>query len=139
MESKNCVFCAIIEGKMPVAKVFESEAILCFMDKYPINTGHTLVIPKKHYESFLDMSENEVAELYITVSRIAKASIKSLHADGFNVGQNNGRAANQIVPHVHVHIIPRFISDNNNGRWPSRKIESQHELEIAAGKISRYY
>ena len=87
------------------------------MDRYPFTLGHTLVIPKKHFEDILQMSDAEVGRLYCIVSLIAKTISKTLKAEGLNIGQNNGSAANQIVPHVHVHIIPRFTNQQNmNGR-----------------------
>jgi len=85
------------------------------MDKYPINKGHTLVIPTTHYENLLQMPLPEVSRLYSIVPIVAKAVVSAVKADGFNVGQNNGIAANQIVPHVHVHVVPRFIDDSPDG------------------------
>lgn len=105
------------------------------MDKYPINKGHTLVLPKNHHENIFTMSDDEVGKLFSTVSFLAKGIVKALDAKGLNIGQNNGRAANQIVPHVHVHIIPRYSYDSQNGRWPSRNLISDEELEKIAEKI----
>jgi histidine triad (HIT) family protein len=105
------------------------------MDKYPINPGHTLVMPTKHYETLLQMPPAEVGRLYSLVPTIAKAIISTVKADGFNVGQNNGIAANQIVPHVHVHIVPRFHDDSPDGKWPSRRVASQEEIFDIAQRI----
>lgn len=105
------------------------------MDKYPINRGHTLVLPKSHHESIFTMSDDEVGKLFSTVSFLSKGIMKALDAKGLNIGQNNGKAANQIVPHVHVHIIPRYSYDSPNGRWPSRNLISDQELEKIAQKI----
>ncbi|MDQ3888798.1 MAG: HIT family protein, partial [Thermoproteota archaeon] len=76
-----------------------------------------------------------VGKLYSLVPRIAKAIISAVKADGFNVGQNNGIAANQIVPHVHVHIVPRFHDDSPDGKWPSRRVASQEDIAEIAKKI----
>ena len=81
------------------------------------------------------MGDDEVGKLFSTVSSLAKGIVKALDANGLNIGQNNGRAANQIVPHVHVHIIPRYSYDSPNGRWPSRNLISDEELEKIAEKI----
>lgn len=105
------------------------------MDKYPINRGHALVLPKNHHESIFTMSDDEVGKLFSTVSFLSKGIMKALDAKGLNIGQNNGKAANQIVPHVHVHIIPRYSYDSPNGRWPSRNLISDEELEKIAEKI----
>jgi histidine triad (HIT) family protein len=108
---------------------------MVIMDKYPINIGHTLIITKRHYDNLLSMSSTDVGKLYSLVPRVAKAVITAVKADGFNVGQNNGRAANQIVPHVHVHIIPRFNEQTENGKWPTRRVASYSELQVVAKKI----
>jgi histidine triad (HIT) family protein len=135
MASSSCVFCSIIAGKLPKAVLYEDRNILVLMDKYPINVGHTLVIPKIHYDNLLLMPLSEVGKLYALIPVIAKAVIRAVKADGFNIGQNNGRAANQIVPHVHVHIIPRFKEDSPNGRWPVRRVADYTELIEIADKI----
>ena len=105
------------------------------MDKYPITFGHTLVVPKAHYESIHAMDDGEVGKLYRIVSAISKCVVKAVNADGFNIGQNNGRSANQIIPHVHVHIIPRFKHDTKNGKWPSRSRADDNRLSNIALKI----
>jgi histidine triad (HIT) family protein len=130
-----CVFCSIIKGHLPLAEVYQDNAFLVLMDKYPINTGHALVVPKQHYGNLLLMPAIEVGKLYSLVSIIAESVVNSVNADGFNVGQNNGRAANQIVPHVHVHIIPRFSDDSADGKWPTRRVESYEQLLQTAQKI----
>ena len=109
------------------------------MDKYPINRGHTLVIPVRHYDTLLHMPPAEVGRLYSVVPSVAKAVVAAVEADGFNVGQNNGIAANQIVPHVHVHIVPRFIDDSPDGKWPARRVAQHDELEGLAEKIRKKY
>ncbi len=81
------------------------------------------------------MPSEEVGKLYSLVPTIAKAIVSAVKADGFNVGQNNGIAANQIVPHVHVHIVPRFHDDSPDGKWPSRKVAHNDEIVKIAQKI----
>ena len=120
---------------MGAVRVFENSDFIAFMDKYPINRGHALVLPKNHHESIFTMSDDEVGKLFSTVSFLSKGIMKALGAKGLNIGQNNGKAANQIVPHVHVHIIPRYSYDSPNGRWPSRNLISDEELEKIAEKI----
>jgi histidine triad (HIT) family protein len=132
---KACIFCSIIAGELPSAQVYKDDNMLVIMDKYPINKGHTLVIPTKHHNTLLDMPPAEVGRLYIEVPRIAKAVVDAAGADGFNVGQNNGIAANQIIPHVHVHIIPRFADDSPDGKWPARRVAGEEELEKMAQRV----
>ena len=131
----HCIFCSIINGKNEGIIVYDNNYFLVLMDKYPISRGHTLVIPKTHYDNLLYMPQNEVGKLYSLVSIIAKAVVSAVSADGFNIGQNNGKSANQIIPHVHVHIIPRFKNDNSNGRWPTRYIAKEEELYDFSKKI----
>ena len=136
MKSRTkCIFCSIIDNELRAVKIFEDSMFVAFMDKYPINTGHTLVLPKKHHKDIFTMGNDEIGKLFSTVSFLAKGIVKALDAKGLNIGQNNGRAANQIVPHVHVHIIPRYNYDSPNGRWPSRNLISDEELDKIAQKI----
>jgi histidine triad (HIT) family protein len=125
MSAKSCIFCSIISGQQPGAQVYRDPNFLVIMDKYPINRGHTL----------LQMPPVEVGRLYSIVPAVAKAVVSAVKADGFNVGQNNGIAANQIVPHVHVHIVPRFADDSPDGRWPARSVAPHDELADVAKKI----
>lgn len=131
----DCLFCRIIEGKEPSVRVYEDDHSIAFMDRYPINNGHTLVAPKKHYDLLTDMPPEDVGRLFTSVARIVKAVQKATSADGVNVGQANGRAAAQEVFHVHVHVIPRFVNDSTDGRWPHRKNASMKELEKAGKAI----
>lgn len=133
--SKICIFCSIIAGREPSVQIHRDNGFLVVMDKYPINPGHALLMPTKHYETLLQMPPAEVGKLYSLVPRIAKAIILAVKADGFNVGQNNGIAANQIVPHVHVHVVPRFNDDSPDGRWPSRRVASHQDILTIAQKI----
>jgi histidine triad (HIT) family protein len=134
-----CIFCSILAGKLPSAQVHRDPDFLVIMDKYPINRGHVLVIPTKHYDTLLQMPAAEVGKLYAAVPAVAKAVVSAVGADGFNVGQNNGIAANQIVPHVHVHVVPRFIDDSPDGKWPARQVAPQKELEEMAQKIRQKF
>lgn len=136
MKTNSCIFCSIVSGVLKASLVYENSSFLAFLDRYPFTFGHTLVIPKKHSEDIFQMSDAEVGKLYCIVSLIAKTISKTVKAEGLNIGQNNGRAANQIVPHVHVHIIPRFTNQQNmNGRWPLRRPGKDEELEELSKKI----
>ncbi len=108
---ENCIFCKIVEGKIPSIKVFEDEKLLAFMDINPLSPGHTLVIPKEHSESVFDISPEDYGHIARTAAKIALAIKKALKPDGVNIMQLNGKAANQVVPHVHMHITPRWNGD----------------------------
>ena len=131
----TCLFCQILDGKIPAHFIYEDDSHVAIMDKYPIHRGHSLVIPRKHHEKITDMNVGEVSDLFSKVPSISRAVIEATGADGFNIGQNNGRAANQIIPHVHVHVIPRY---NTIGvAWPKRSIADDKELEGLAAKIRK--
>ena len=128
-----CIFCDIISGKREYHEIYHDSNIIAILDKYPIDKGHSLVIPKKPYEKLTDMSNHEVADLFSKIPKIANAIIKATNADAFSIAQNNGKAAKQIIPHVHVHIIPRY---NSTGTlWLKRKILKDNELDELAQKI----
>ncbi len=129
----SCIFCDMIGGKCPYYEIYHDSNIIAILDKYPIDKGHSLVITKKPYEKLTDMSNQEVAELFSKIPKIANAIIKATNADAFSIAQNNGKAAKQIIPHVHVHIIPRY---NNTGTlWLKRKILNDNEFDELAQKI----
>jgi len=125
----------MIGGKCPYYEIYHDSNIIAILDKYPIDKGHSLVITKKPYEKLTDMSNQEVAELFSKIPKIANAIVKATNADAFSIAQNNGKAAKQIIPHVHVHIIPRY---NDTGTlWLKRKILRDNELDELAQKIRK--
>ena len=126
----------MINGKRPYYEIYHDSNIIAILDKYPIDKGHSLVITKKPYEKLTDMSSQEVAELFSKIPKIANAIIKATNADAFSIAQNNGKSAKQIVPHVHVHIIPRYSS--RGVEWTKRKIVNDIELDKLAKKIRNY-
>lgn len=133
----NCIFCDILTGKKSGHLIYEDENYVALLDKYPIDVGHALVMPRKHYEKIVDMSEDKVGELFSKIPKIAKAILKATNADAFSLGQNNGRAAKQIIPHVHVHIIPRY--ETKGTVWTKRGISTDEELSELAKQIRMCY
>ena len=119
----DCVFCKIAAGEIPCTKVYEDDACLTFMDIGPLADGHTLLIPKKHYEFLYDMPADEVAHLGRQLPALAKAVKEAMGAEGINVLQNNGRVSGQAVPHVHFHFIPRVADDGLGYRWPAKEAD----------------
>ena len=136
-KTASCIFCSIIQGHAPGVFVYTDNEFIALMDKYPVNYGHTLLVPKIHYRDLLSMPIDQIGRMYCMAANLAKAIVMSVKADGFNLGQNNGRAANQIVPHVHVHIISRYNYDSPNGNWPSRKVASLADLDSIAQSITK--
>jgi histidine triad (HIT) family protein len=130
----DCVFCKIVEKKIPSQIVYEDKFSMAFLDIHPLNLGHTLIVPKKHYETIGDIPEDEFAELAKAVKKVAVAAKKATGAHGINITQNNGRAAEQIVPHIHFHVIPRIEGDGIRTFNPKREF-SKEEMDEIAEKI----
>ncbi len=133
---EDCIFCKIARREAESVIVYEDRDSLAFLDHYPLNPGHTLVVPKKHYPTMAEMPPVEVGRLFVTVAKVMKAVRGASKADGINIGQSNGAAASQDVFHMHVHVIPRFNHDSAGGlTFPERKRMSLVERESMAGKI----
>ena len=134
MSVKDCVFCKIVAGQIPVTKVFEDDVVLAFLDIGPISDGHTLVVPKQHFEKLHDCDARLLSQVGSRLGKIAGAVAAGMSCDGYNVLCNNGRAAGQLVEHLHFHIIPRKTGDGIFNRWPSFTYP-QGKAEELAGKI----
>ena len=132
-----CIFCDMLNGKLPFHMIYEDDDCLVILDKYPIDNAHSLIITKKHFEKIIDMNIDDVSRLFSKIPKIANAIIKATNADAFSIAQNNGKAAKQIVPHVHIHIIPRY--DATGTLWTKRKIMNDNELSELAGKIKKCF
>ena len=107
----ECIFCKIAEGTIPATKVHEDDKLLAFMDIAPANVGHTLIIPKAHHETLTDIPDDLLTDITILTKKVARATLSALGAEGFNVMMNNKEVAGQVVPHAHIHIIPRYKGD----------------------------
>ena len=127
------IFTDIIEGREPGHIIFEDKKHIAILDKYPIDSGHSLLITRHPYEKITDMPKEEVAELFSLVPKIALSILKATGAVAFSLAQNNGKEAKQIIPHVHVHIIPRYA--NKGTVWTKRGIPSDSELKDMSKKI----
>jgi|LAHU01.1.fsa_nt_gb histidine triad (HIT) family protein len=131
----NCIFCKIVKKEIPATIVYEDEHTLAFMDIGPIVKGHVLVIPKTHYDPLTETPDEIVAQLHTVAKRVAQAQIDGLGADGVNIMQNNGAAAGQEVPHIHVHVIPRFADDGHHWNWAAKKYDDFEEMAELAEKM----
>ncbi|MBN2112490.1 HIT family protein [Candidatus Woesearchaeota archaeon] len=132
---ENCIFCKIIKGEIPCTKIYEDSKVLAFLDIGPVNKGHTLVVPKEHHETLLDMPDDLLAGVAKATKKIAKAVKEGMKVNGFNVLQSNYRVSGQIVPHYHVHIIPRLETDGLK-HWSQGKY-GDGEAEGTAEKIKK--
>jgi len=107
----DCIFCKIVQGEIPAIKVYEDDKVLAFMDINPLNDGHTLVVPKQHAETILEIAAEDLTAVIQVVQKVALAIEKGLKPDGLTVIQLNKKASGQVVPHLHIHLIPRFEND----------------------------
>jgi len=110
--SEFCNFCKIVSRENPASIVYEDGNVLAFIDLHPANIGHTLVVPKEHWETIYDIPEKVLSNLFAVVKRISVAVKKAVGAEGISILQFNGRASGQSVMHFHVHVIPRFRGDS---------------------------
>ncbi len=129
----DCIFCKILKGEVPCEKIYENDQVFAFLDIMPVNPGHTLVIPKEHFENIEELPENILCEMSKVVKKIGQAMIKGLNVKGYNLALNNRTMAGQVVPHVHFHVIPRVKGDGLR-LWPQRKYQEQ-EAQIVAEKL----
>ena len=132
MGGDQCLFCEMAAGRIPVARVFEDEIVLAFLDIGPVSDGHTLVIPKQHFEKLHDCPPKLLGEVGSRLGKIARAVAAAMESEGYNVLCNNGRAAGQLIEHLHFHIIPRSAGDGVFRRWPAYKYPHGKIEEIAA-------
>lgn len=124
----NCIFCRLIAGEIPSTLVYEDEFTLAFLDIAPIIKGHTLVIPKAHYDTLTAAPPQVIAACIATVQRVAQAQMTAMQADGVNLHQASGAAAGQVVPHLHFHVIPRFRNDGHHWNWHAGNYTTQAEM-----------
>ncbi|EPS33238.1 hypothetical protein PDE_08200 [Penicillium oxalicum 114-2] len=118
--SAACIFCKIIKGDIPSFKLFESDKVFAFLDIQPLSRGHALVIPKYHGAKLTDIPDDDLLEVLPVAKKIALAS----GATDFNILQNNGRIAHQVVDHVHFHMIPKPNEKEGLGiQWPTKETE----------------
>jgi histidine triad (HIT) family protein len=109
---EDCIFCKIIKGEIPSEKILETDNFFAIKDINPKTSGHSLVISKKHYQTLLDVPSSLFGEFLETAKKLALKLMKEEAAEGFNLIMNNYRIAGQLVPHIHIHVLPRKKEDN---------------------------
>jgi len=117
--SDDCIFCRIVEGKIPSCKVCQDELTLAFLDIGPLSEGHCLLIPRQHYARLDECPAATLAALGRNLGPLARAVVDVVGAEGYNVLNNNDRCAGQLVEHIHFHIIPRNPGDGVFTQWPA--------------------
>lgn len=130
----ECNFCNIVNGVTKAEIIYEEEKVIAFLDIKPIHFGHILVIPKKHYTDFLQVSEEDQCAIMKAAHKVTDALVRSLKPDGYNLFSNNGRAAGQSVFHFHLHITPRYFNDQVKFNI-NLKEYAEEEMKRFAAKI----
>ncbi|PKR86673.1 HIT family protein [Heyndrickxia camelliae] len=136
----DCIFCKIINGELPSAKVYEDEHVFAFLDLSQVTKGHTLIIPKVHKKNVFELTPEIAGHLFERVPKIANALNAAYEPIGMNLLQNNGEFAGQSVFHFHIHLIPRYGKGDGFGAvWKSHQDQySSEDLQKIAGEISNH-
>ncbi|MCL2691331.1 MAG: HIT family protein [Candidatus Bathyarchaeota archaeon] len=133
----DCIFCKIVQKQAPSSIIYEDEQVMAFLDIRPASEGHTLVISKEHYEGILDIPSGLLGRVHQVSKMVAVAAKQALNADGINVIQQNGRAANQEVFHIHVHVIPRHLGQKMKSLQEVQMVDYK-QLELIADKLKSF-
>lgn len=133
--NRDCLFCKIAGKEIPAARIYEDSHTLAFLDVAPRSPGHTVVISKIHSATLLDLPKEEVNYLFLAVQKVAHMVQKGLRADGLTIGINQGEVSGQTVPHLHVHVIPRFTGDGGGSIHAVVNIPSEESLQEIEKKI----
>ena len=139
MVEESCVFCRIIGGEEMVSLVYEDERAIAFLDVQPASRGHTLVVPKDHYETLFDLPDDLATHCVAVARRIAPGILAATKARALNLFSPNGHAGGQDVPHFHWHLIPVSTREEFVLQLPSADalVQSRSELDVMAARISR--
>ena len=128
----ECIFCKIINGEIPAAKVYEDDMVLAFLDIAPINHGHVLVIPKEHHQSISTVPEAVAGRMMRIASRIGIILKRREEYDAYNLHLADGTAAGQVVMHAHLHVVPRGVEDGFRWNWRQLSYPDGRAAELAA-------
>ena len=128
----DCIFCKIVAVEIPASVIFENESVVAFLDIGPLAEGHVLVIPRAHSGKMSELPAAECSQLGAVLPKIARALLAVTGAEGFNLVVNEGRAAGQLVPHVHFHLIPRVANDRLGFRWDAGTYPPGRAEELVA-------
>jgi histidine triad (HIT) family protein len=135
MAEDNCLFCRIVSGELPATIVFEDEKSVAFLDHRPLFHGHTLLVPRQHFETLGDLPASIVGPYFKNAQLLARAVEFALDAEGTFVAMNN--RVSQSVPHLHVHVVPRRRKDGLKGFfWPRTKYKGEEEMKVVQSKIT---
>jgi histidine triad (HIT) family protein len=132
---KQCVFCRVLKGEIPTYPIWEDDKVFVTLEIQPGNEGHVLVLPKEHYSVLPQMPDDIVAHLFSVAKQIASVIFDATGAEGVELRQRNGQAAGQMIPHVHVHVIPRFQKDGIVTDWKPKQF-SEDDFKTTQKKLA---
>lgn len=130
----ECLFCSLASGKIPSQKIYEDDACLAVLDIRPAAKGHVLLFPKKHYQLLGQMSDVETGKLFVLANKLSRVVFETVQAEGTNIYVASGAAAGQTMPHVVVHIIPRWKNDKVVFSWEGQNI-NENEMKALYTKM----
>ncbi|MFW6282683.1 MAG: HIT family protein [Minisyncoccales bacterium] len=125
---EDCIFCKIVDKEIPSKIIYEDERVMGFLDIFPISEGHTVVIPKKHYESIESIESEALMDVIKIVKKLSSLILNKLNPEGLNIIQNNYEAAGQVVKHFHIHLIPRNKNDEKIHVFTPENQATEEEL-----------
>lgn len=126
----DCIFCKIAGGEIPSATIYEDEDFRVILDLGPATKGHALIIPKKHYGNLCELPDELAGKAMVLAKKVITRMTDILECDGYNVVQNNGKAAGQTVFHFHMHLIPRNEGDHAGITWTPGTLKDEDKQEI---------
>ena len=132
MKDSNCIFCKLASGEIPTNTIYEDEQFRVILDAAPASKGHALILPKEHYANIYEIDEEVLAKASRLAKKIITHEKEILKCDGYNVVQNNGEVAGQTVFHYHMHLIPRYASDDNTNviEWKHKEFTDDEMAQI---------
>ncbi len=130
-EKSSCPFCLIGEGKIDARVVYSDDRFFGILDINPANPGHVLLFPKLHYSSLIDMGDDLASRMFVTAKKLCSILVETLHAKGFNILLSNGQVAGQNVPHLILHLIPRYDQDGLSFFWKPKSLPEEDMKNVA--------
>ena len=128
----DCIFCKLANGVFETNKIYEDDDFTVILDAGPATKGHALILPKEHHADIYEMPDELLEKAIVLAKKVVIALTARLHADGYNIVQNNGEAAGQTVFHFHMHLIPRYKGDGAFIQWKPTEPEAQAQKELCS-------
>ena len=130
MRKDDCLFCKIAHGEIPSVTLYEDDMFRVILDISPASKGHALILPKDHFDNLYELDDEYASKVMVLAKKMARAMTKALHADGFNLLQNNGEVAGQTIFHFHLHLIPRYDDGSELLFWEPKEFSEEDRLAI---------